>query len=61
MKFSSQFFSNADDSLKDNASATTLRWFASDTENIVFIYTNCGEDSAHLHGKEQSFLKVSND
>ena len=39
-----------------NASATALRWFASDTSHIVFIHiASLGEVSAHLFGEEQSF------
>ena len=54
MKFDFQMLISADRSR--NASATALKWFASDTANFcVSLYNICGEAIAHLYGEEQSF------
>ena len=56
MKFTSQMFSSADESIGQNASATALRLFASDTAHFyVHPYNICGKARAHLYDEEQSF------
>ena len=40
-------------------SATALSWFTSETAHFcVHPYNICGEVSAYLYGKEQSFKKL---
>ena len=55
MKFASQLFSGADESLKErNTSATARRWFASDT-----AHTLCSSIYMYIYGIWYSSLKDS--